>query len=378
MALGLATFGASMLDSEATPSPKLPELTAVYFDGQSAQAQTAVLRVHQSTMQVHLGTTILEFPLSQVRWSERTRHGRRSAQLPDRALLQCVDTMEWDSWVQANGFTDKAIVAIQQSWTWVTGFAIGLVLLLMAAYLWVLPALAQGLVAITPYSIDEKFGKLVLAAVEKELVKPSEIPRAKQEAIRLAFAQALAAQKAAALPPWRLEFRKWDLGPNAFALPGGTMVLTDDMVDLVEGDTRVLVAVLGHELGHLHHRHGMRGLVEESAIGVVTSFLWGDFSWALTTVPTWLATADYSRKAEREADAYAFDLLNAAGISPSVMVIMFDKLKAKSEAESKKGGTKDEKSGAVNWLAIAFSTHPQDAERVAFFQAAVRKLPTKR
>jgi Zn-dependent protease with chaperone function len=117
-----------------------------------------------------------------------------------------------------------------------------------------------------------------------------------------------------------------------------------------------------------------------SAIGVVASLLWGDFSWALTTVPTWLANANYSRDAEREADAYALDVLNAAGISPTAMVTLFDKLEAKRQAELKKGrtkdkksGAKDQKSGAGDWLSIAFSSHPADAERIAFFQGGVRK-----
>lgn len=369
-----------MSDSDVTPSPPLSELATVYFDGRSAQAQAAMLRVHQSSLQVLLGAATLEVPLSRVKWSERTRYGRRSAHLPDQAVLQCDDPVAWDAWRQAHGITDPAIVAIQQSWAWAIGFAIGLVLLLAAAYQWGLPALAKGMVAITPYSMDDKFGNLVLARIDEELVQPSEIPSAKQDAIRLAFEQALAVQKPTELTPWRLEFRKWKLGPNAFALPGGTVVLTDDMVDLVEGDTRVLVAVLGHELGHLHHRHGMRVLVTVSAIGVVTSVLWGDFSWALATVPTWLAKADYSRNAEREADAYALDVLNAAGIPPSAMVTLFDKLKAKREAESKKGrakdkenGTRDKEGGADHWLAIAFSSHPGDAERIAFFQGGARK-----
>jgi Zn-dependent protease with chaperone function len=380
LALHLAIFGASILDSDVTPSPPGTELAALYFDGHSAQAHAAMLRVHHSSLLVHLGAATLEVPLSRVKWSERTRHGRRSAHLPDHAVLQCDDPMAWDAWRQAHGIADPAIVVIQQSWTWVTVFAIGLVLLIAAAYQWGLPALAKGVVAITPYSMDEKFGTLVLDAMEEEWLQASEIPLAKQEAIRLAFAQALAAQKSTELPPWRLEFRKWKRGPNAFALPGDTMVLTDDMVDLVEGDTRVLVAILGHELGHLHHRHGMRGLVEVSAIGVVASLLWGDFSWVLTTVPTWLAKADYSRSAEREADAYALDVLNAAGISPTAMVTLFDKLEARREAELKKGrtkdkksGAKDQKSGAGDWLSIAFSSHPADAERIAFFQGGVRK-----
>lgn len=362
-----------MLDSEATPSPQPPELAAIYFDGQSAQAQAAVLSIYQSMLRVRLGAQTLEVPLSQVQWSERTRHGRRSAQLPGNALLQCGDALVWDAWRQTNGFADTAVVLVQQSWAWASGFAMGLVLLLIATYQWGLPVLAQGVLTITPYSIDEKIGALTLGQMESGLLRPSELAPTQQETIRLAFEQALSVQQPTELPPWRLEFRKSSIGPNAFALPGGTMVMTDDMVDLVDGDTRVLVAVLGHELGHLRHRHGMRMLVQASAMGVIASALWGDFSWALATVPAWLGQADYSRTAEREADAYALDVLNAAGISPSAMVTLFDKLKATREADSKKHHSEDPNGGAADWLGIAFSSHPEDAERIAFFQGGGRK-----
>ena len=352
------------------------ELAAVYFDGQSAQAQAVTLRVHQSKLQVCVGAATLEVPLSQVQWSERTHHGRRSAQLPGNALLQCDDALAWDSWRKANGFADTTIVVMQQSWQWVSGLALGLVVLLFAAYQWGLPVLAHGVLQITPHAIDEKIGALALGQLETRFLRPSELEPAQQETIRLAFGQALSPQKPTELPPWRLEFRKSNIGPNAFALPGGILVMTDDMVELVEGDTRVLVAVLGHELGHLRHRHGMRMLVQVSAMGAIASVLWGDFSWVLATVPAWLGQADYSREAEREADAYALDVLNAAGISPSAMLTLFEKLKAKRDTDSTEPtgeGTDEGGSGVDRWLSIAFSSHPEDAERIAFFQAGLRK-----
>jgi len=60
------TFLASMWDSEARPVAQALELAAVYFDGQSAQAQAVTLRVHQSKLQVCVGAATLEVPLSQV------------------------------------------------------------------------------------------------------------------------------------------------------------------------------------------------------------------------------------------------------------------------------------------------------------------------
>src|SRR4030095_10063794 len=114
------------------------------------------------------------------------------------------------------------------------------------------------------------------------------------------------------------------IGPNAFALPGGTIILTDDLVKRVGADEAVLIGVLGHELGHLRHRHGMRMLIEVGALGAIASVLVGDFSTLLASMPVWLGQAAYSRDAEREADAEAVRVLRASGASPAVMVGFFE------------------------------------------------------
>jgi Zn-dependent protease with chaperone function len=91
-------------------------------------------------------------------------------------------------------------------------------------------------------------------------------------------------------------------------------------------------------------------------------------------VPVLLGQASYSRAAEREADAEAVLILQAASISPEVMVTLFEKMAQRS-------GDKDAPAGAdtgraerqSSWLGIAFASHPADAERVAYFRQAARR-----
>ena len=65
-----------------------------------------------------------------------------------------------------------------------------------------------------------------------------------------------------------LEFRKSPaVGPNAFALPGGTVVLLDELVAAAAHDDEI-AAVLAHEIGHLHGRHTMRHVLQTSVAGV--------------------------------------------------------------------------------------------------------------
>ena len=216
-------------------------------------------------------------------------------------------------------------------------------------------------------------------------MQPSKLPLDEQARLRDAFSQALGAQPPGGLPAWQLVFRKsrlvGTLGPNAFALPGGTMVMTDEMVELVGGDDKAITAALAHEWGHVRHRHGLRMLVQATALAGVTSVVLGDFSTLLASVPLLLGQASYSRAAEKEADAEAVRILTAAGISPDVMVTLFDKLQAKREVASG-GSVEKDVPGKVDstqpsWLGIAFASHPSDAERTAYFRQAAIDFKAK-
>ncbi|NJM42911.1 MAG: M48 family metallopeptidase [Brachymonas sp.] len=120
----------------------------------------------------------------------------------------------------------------------------------------------------------------------------------------------------------QLEFRQSEIGPNAFALPGGIMVMTDELVEMVKDDDTVL-GVLGHELGHITRRHGMRQLVQVGVLQGVLSIAFGDYGSLITTAPLILGSMAYSRAHEREADDDSIAYMKAAGINPLAMVKFF-------------------------------------------------------
>ena len=110
-------------------------------------------------------------------------------------------------------------------------------------------------------------------------------------------------------------------------------------------------------------------LVQATVLGALGAVVLGDFSTVLAAVPALLGQAHYSRQAEHEADVYAVRLLKAAGISPSVMLTLFDKMAQQRKAKAPSGTPSNE---GANWIGIAFASHPSDAERIAFFRAAVQ------
>ena len=349
-------------------SGNLPTLQASYFDGTSARAQAVVLQLQGNTL--HLSGEGIErsVDLRHVQWPERTRHGMRVAHFSGGGSLQCDNAAAWDAWSRSSGQRESLVVKLQQSWRGTVASVLGLVALVMALQIWGLPAVARAVVAATPLNVDVSMGDAALIAIDQQLMTPSKLPVDVQVRIRSALTHHLSTLPADSLPTWTLVFRKGGIvGPNAFALPGGTMVLTDELVELVQADEQVITAVLAHELGHVKHRHGLRMLVQGAVLGGLGAVALGDFSTLLAAVPALLGQAHYSREAEREADAHAMLVLKAASISPAVMVTLFEKM---AQQRAAKSTINDGESDDSSWLGIAFRSHPPDAERIRYFRDA--------
>jgi Zn-dependent protease with chaperone function len=348
--------------------PRPPRANAIalrYFDGRSSKAVPVMLSISELRAQLNSGLAgdlLQEVPVKSIRWPERTRHGARMVELPDGGQLHADDVAAYDAWAAVHlPHAESWVVRAQQSWRGVLAALAVVVCLTAAAYQWGLPAAAHTIAGWVPLSVDEALGRNALAQIDGSWMQPSQLPPETQTRLRERFAAAMQAAYPQGVPAYRLEFRKSKIGPNAFALPGGTMVLTDELVKLVSDDA-VVLGVLGHEIGHVTLRHGMRQLVQLGVLQGVLSIAFGDYGSLITTAPLLLGGAAYSRDAEREADAHAIRFMQANGISPLVMVKFFETMRAEQK-------TKD-KSTPLGISII--SSHPADEERMEKFRQAAR------
>lgn len=158
-----------------------------------------------------------------------------------------------------------------------------------------------------------------------------------------------------------LYFRSWI--PNAFALPNGSIVVTDELIQLAENDEE-LIAIVYHELGHVAQRHLIRRTLQDSALLIGLFLLTGDLGGAdfLSGVTVTLADLAYSREFEREADFHALAALIASGISKDHYRNILLKLDA---------WYADNSDGIGNSLSPLkyLSTHPQTSERIEAIDA---------
>ena len=157
---------------------------------------------------------------------------------------------------------------------------------------------------------------------------------------------------------YRLEFRKSErVGPNAFALPSGIIVLTDELVLLAQHQNE-LIGVLAHEICHAKNRHALRTLLQNSAVALLVASVAGDLTSHTdlsAALPKLLLEAGYSRAFEMEADQFALQYLLAHDIPPASFANILLRLEERTA----------HKSEGHNYLA----SHPMTSQRIRMFRA---------
>lgn len=98
---------------------------------------------------------------------------------------------------------------------------------------------------------------------------------------------------------------------NAYALPGGRIVLMRGLLDQA-GDSAEVAGILAHELGHVSRNHAMRALARAMGLQLLTGYVTG---YAGISAPAaGAAVLSGSRGFEAEADAWAAAALERSGI----------------------------------------------------------------
>jgi Zn-dependent protease with chaperone function len=233
--------------------------------------------------------------------------------------------------------------------------AIGLVLIPLMLVLALLPAISEIAARHIPVAMEKKLGRYILDA------NAITLPPSKLDSQTMTHYQDQVEKLAllAGLDKVDVEFRGGM--PNALALPGNLIVLTDGLIDLMNDDD-LIDAVIAHELGHLYQRHLMKKVVSINLFAEFALRLNGQDAMAgkVGSVLAGIGLAPhYSRSHEREADSYAIELLTKNDQSP----LYFAKAMRKLEAFYKTRGV----------LASGYtSSHPDSEGRAQLAEQAAK------
>ena len=258
-------------------------MAARFFDGKTARAHAVEVSIIGTGQEASLRFASTDgdainflYPLSCVQISERQKSTPRRVSFTDGSLLEIPDNYSFAQALDQAGFSDSFVVKAQSSWRWIGASFVGVIFAVGLMFIYGVPLAARGITYWLPESADTLLGDQAWPLVERELFTPSKLSKERQDEIRAKFAAFVAKQPPDA-PKYQLEFRRCKFGPNAIALPGGRIVLADELVKLSTNDD-ALIGVLAHELGHVKHRHSMRNIVQASAVTAFISMLLFDIN----------------------------------------------------------------------------------------------------
>lgn len=329
-------------------------IPATYFDGKVSQPRTVLVHIVAGRIIVE-GDVRRNLALQDVRISENFARAPRIITFPDGSYCEVRDHLALEKALHAARVPAHSLIASAQAqWSVAIGALVAAVLLVAAGFYWGLPAASKGIAHALPPSASTAIAEGAFALLDQNL-GPTELSAARQQQLGAAFTALVAKAQTHGITP-KLLFRKGGaMGPNAMALPDGRVVLLDELVMLADNDAQIM-AVLAHELGHVHHRHSLRMLVQSSMAGTASFLILGDISTILAAAPAALISAHYSRGFETESDQYAAALLRQSGDSPMRLVEMFYKLQ-KHSAEPKNQS-----------VARYLNTHPLTEDRIALLK----------
>lgn len=191
-------------------------------------------------------------------------------------------------------------------------------------FMYGIPAIAMHVAGVVPQSLRVKMSEDTMSLMSKtKVLEESEIDSERRDALEKIFFDAIEEGGFARDTDYeyKLSFRNAPfIGKNAFALPSGEIVFTDDLVEACSDDQ--ILSIMLHEIAHVQLQHGIRSLIQNSGIIIIITLAIGDangVSNLVSSLPTLLAESHYSQKFEIEADSFSCMHLQKNGYSPDLL-----------------------------------------------------------
>jgi Zn-dependent protease with chaperone function len=325
---------------------------ATWCDGRMAVRRPASVEVEGEEVRISGDFAPLVVPRSALTPDDPMQDLPRTLHLADGGTLEtdAHDAVE-ESW-PTRGRIARVALFLESRWSASLCAVAAIASITWFIIVVALPTLAEPVAASLSSRSVHAIGQSTLTTLDRTILTPSQLPRSRIAEINARFDAFLTDEPDT--DDFRIEFRRMP-GANAFALPGGIIVVSDDMVALAATDDELL-AVIAHEIGHERNHHGIRLVLQNSGLAVLVTALAGDavgMTILAAALPSVLVQSRYSRQFEAEADEYAFAHLKRHGKSPRVFADVMRRLQQSEQHD-------DGEQGLVQYL----SSHPATEERI--------------
>ena len=239
------------------------------------------------------------------------------------------------------------------------------IIVLVISYRFLFISFSSTLVYFFPYKWEQKIGEATYRTLSSTILEKSEIKEKRITEIK-DKSQKIFKHSGLYKNP-EIKFNKSNiLGPNALALPGGPIIITDDLVELLKDDDLIL-SVIAHELAHVKERHSLQQIVEIAGLSSIAWMIFGldeSILEEIVFIGINIWGLKISRDLEKDADLMALKLLEKTGMSKKSFIQAIERL-----TNHYCVATKIEKSVCINELKSGWlSTHPSGAERLKYLK----------
>ena len=220
-----------------------------------------------------------------------------------------------------------------------------IIVLLLAAYIWLVPYIAGRMAERVPVSYEENLGNAMFSSM-----KPGFAIDENKTMYLNDFFSELKIQT-----PYKIHITvvKDDV-PNAFAMPGGNIVVYDKILAGMN-DYSELAALLSHEFTHVQNRHTTKSLFRQMSSSAFLSVIVGNMG-GLTDViisnADNLKSLSYGRSLEKESDMNGLKILAERKIDGKGFIGLFNMLNNQNDMK------------VAEWM----SSHPDLQNRIDYIQ----------
>jgi Zn-dependent protease with chaperone function len=336
------------------------QLTGFHFPPGSNHQSEAILRIAADGKSLEVlgsnGDLLASAPRRHVTITSRLGGLRRKLEFSDGAVFETADNDGVDALLK--GYSGS-LSRLERSWQ----LAVTSLLVIAAGAAWFIyygaPLGARWMAAETPPSFSRLITNQTLLAMDGKILLPTALPLKRQQEIQDRF-RTIAGWEDRGTGRYSLLLRSAQhIGPNAFALPDGRIVMTDQLAFVAQNNIEI-DGVLAHEMAHVNHAHGMQSVYQASLVPAAIAFITGDasqFAQLAVILPAILLQSAYSRNFEQQADDDAASLLRQHGEDPGQMANFLERMELKSCGKTGCG---------PSWL----GSHPATAIRAARLRRA--------
>jgi len=340
-----------------------PWLDATYFDGNASQPHAAKVSVLPSRVEITFAKTHGEpqtvlweharIHPTDVPGSQKVEYPHQYLEIDAKAFYQAVKAV----YPQAPYLRSVHHFFMSRGPSWLLGGAAVVMGFLALCYWVLLPLVTDAAVAVAmiPVRIETELGR----EMAEQILATEPVDTARSVLLTQFYHQL----KIKTPYDIRVSVVNQPI-TNAFAVPGGQIVVYSALLDSLRSYPE-LVALLGHETGHIQGRHSLRLITRGLMIQLIVSTIFQNVNGLYAILldnATDVVHLSHGREAEREADQYGLQVMVDNRIDPRGMRDLFTLLKVQEKGDA---------------TPIFLRSHPTHDQRIAEINAFLRSHCTQ-